>query len=472
MRSGEPTNRKLVTMPFPHVSNWKGLRAYVVVVAISVMAVFVGWAIAQESWGLPALMLGSVLLLLILLTQSISGMLLWWIAVGPLLARWAGVELGAGVPNITFDRLILGILVLLILKEVARARWRDQPQRQSITSVELGLGFWCLVHLGSVLFRSQSMTTGLFNVVQIAILPTMLYYIARSSFRIEETRKHLLRVLSFVAIYLAAGVLYEQITHAAIGSSGAGMISAGLMRSGSFLGTPWTLGYVLLLILPLMFYAEHITQERIQKGFYRLVIFLILLSVFFTYIRSVWITLVLQMFLLAVAFPKWRRLVAAGAIGLVITLIVIWPSLSRSDAVAMQLGNPTNLLGRMQIAEIQWYRFLEQPLFGLGESQGRIGLENTASHNTWLVMLVELGLIGTIPLLLAIGSAVWQRIRVLRMEGLSTASGRWGLVLLISLIPFGVISNAVDLTYFTFELALTFTYLALLVPSPEQRGSS
>jgi hypothetical protein len=465
-------NKKQIKLASASKRNWNALRPFVLLATVGVIAVILGVAIAQENWLLLALILGGGGLLLVLLTQTIRSLFFWWIALGPLLARWGGIELGTGVPNITFNRVMAVFLIILMLKELLGARWTEHLQRFSITLVDFGLGLWCLVYLASGLLRSESVISGLFNVFQIAVLPTMIYYAARFVFHTEEDIRKFMRTLAFVTIYLVAGTLYEQITHTTIiANAGAGMIQAGLMRSGSFLGAPWTLGYVLLLILPLMFYAEDIAQNRLRRHFYRFVILAILLAVFFTYIRAVWIALMLQTLLLVIVFPKWRRLMAFGTIGLAIILFTLWPSLSTSDAITMQLGNPANLLIRAEIAEMQWHRFLERPWLGFGGNQGRVGLEETPAHNTWLVMLVELGLVGTIPLLVAIGSAVLQEVRtVLRAGRLSTISGRWSMVLLISLMPLIIVSNAVDLTYFTFELGLTFVYLALLVGSKRIYG--
>jgi hypothetical protein len=437
----------------------------VMVIGTCVGAAWVGTLIAEGHWAIPMLLVGSALIVPLLVTQPVRRLFLCWLAFGPVFARWGGIELGGGIPNITLDRLMVGMFAVKMTGQLLRESRGNAPVPLQIGLMDWALGGWIAVYLASTLLRGANLATGLFGVLQTAIFPAIVYYVTPLAIRTREDIRHLIDVLACVAVYLAVGAGIEQVQGIPLASGGAGLIRAGIFRSGSFVGAPWTLSYVLLLILPLLVFAEE-AEVKGRRWLYRLAVASVFIAVFLSFNRSGWIALALELVVVLVFIPRWRGFVIVSTLVLAVVLTAVWPSLSVSDAYLLQLGDPTNYLGRLELAQVQWSFFLNQPWVGYGAGQGRLlGAEADASQNTWLTMLLEIGLIGTVSLLLFVGSAVWHRVGPLRTLGLSATSRKWSILLLASIAPMLMLSSSVDLTYFTFELCVTFAYLALFVHS-------
>ncbi len=127
-----------------------------------------------------------------------KGGLLFWLVTTPLFSLWAGIRLGAGVPDLTYDRLfigtILGILVVRMILGVTR------PVRPG--PIEWAMAAFTVITAASLVW-SSSTTTDLQLLLDAYITPFLVYWIARNLFAADAAPRGLIGSLIGLAAFLA-----------------------------------------------------------------------------------------------------------------------------------------------------------------------------------------------------------------------------------------------------------------------------
>ncbi|MCA9269816.1 MAG: O-antigen ligase family protein, partial [Planctomycetales bacterium] len=200
-----------------------------------------------------------------------------------------------------------------------------------------------------------------------------------------------------------------------------------------------------------------------------------LAAAYFTYTRSVWLgfALALLFFLLMALRGKWRALVVLGAVGAAVLVVAVkGDSLVafKRDTSAADTAESTYM--RASFAYVSWRMFQERPLTGIGfgqfpkESIHYLGDRSTSlrleairgyiHHNTFLSVLVEMGLFGLVLLLAFYFLWARQAWQLWRRADLPVWVRGHGLLLLTVLGPYFLQMLFREVSYSPVENGLMF----------------
>ena len=186
-------------------------------------------------------------------------------------------------------------------------------------------------------------------------------------------------------------------------------------------------GTVLGMILFMTFYIFTFTNKAWKKICLSLLMILILTTVLFTMQRASWLGVIIPLFLIPIFFKQARTVIIMGYLALAIFGFTQYASDSlklssysagdeaREESIVKKISGRTtaggSVYGRINLYITAWKMFTERPLMGFGYNsygehnrqymgpvkgipyKGVISAENTL-HDSWMSILVELGLVG------------------------------------------------------------------------------
>lgn len=203
-------------------------------------------------------------------------------------------------------------------------------------------------------------------------------------------------------------------------------------------------------------------------------------ALWYTYARASLIAVVVAIALIA-AFKSQARYTLIGAVVLSVVLtIATWGLVGESSVVNERFGNVTNAQVRVLLTAWSLELAAQRPVLGWGYgsfdaaktyAESSIADIPTAfasedtSHNTLLTVLVELGLLGAVPLLLAILVPVRESVRRL----IKGSSRDWRLFAALGgLVVYGINALFIDMRFFSFPALIAWMLLGMLCMILEQ----
>jgi O-antigen ligase len=333
-----------------------------------------------------------VLLILPWLIQDAFRPFILLILTWPLLNLYFRVPLPAGIPDITYDRSMVLLLVCIIILEVLTRKRR----LTKITLLDILVLIYFIAQLSSYVFVIWFEKTGnpdLNGLLNALLIPLMLYWLVKNLLVSRAHLKWLLYTFVIASLLICLTGLYEQAIGVAVfqpewddwGNRAAGvMINPAIY--GSILGVGILAGFCLL----------YQTKRKLIRVAITLTIGILLFGVFLSYTRSAWVSVTVVLF--AAQFfinDLWKKSLPIFMIGLLL-LVFIWPTLSNSSFVKERASNTETIDTRINLLKFGWKLFLEKPIFGWGAGalntlSQRQGLYS--SHNIYLTFLVDGGLI-------------------------------------------------------------------------------
>ncbi len=220
------------------------------------------------------------------------------------------------------------------------------------------------------------------------------------------TRRRLLRLIDATllpAIVIALYGIYSYFTR----QNGIVDPQTGFFRIGSIFGAPPTLAIFLSIIIPLAFYRT-LTLPKLKRLIGIAIIFLLLVTLGLTYSRGPLIFVPLSILVMVIFLPFWK--LKAGVFSmLAIALLVV---INTSIVTRFLNQDLSTLNGRTYLWQALLDHFDPAQLLGNGLQSSDLLLFNlkvgigqgiiaTATHNIFLEVLYEQGLIGLTLLLLA-----------------------------------------------------------------------
>jgi hypothetical protein len=143
-------------------------------------------------------------------------------------------------------------------------------------------------------------------------------------------------------------------------------------------------------------------------------------ALYFTYTRGpiLGIAAVATVMPLLATRARWASVLAFAAVGLL--LFAGWKEITSSATYKARFGVTATVTTRAELADLQLELFRQKPLFGWGYNtfdQAKLtsptrdpGIEGISSHNTFLTVLVELGITGLVLLVLPWAVISWRAI--------------------------------------------------------------
>lgn len=357
-------------------------------------------------------LLGMLALLLVGLV-NIRYLFVLWVVTLPF-AQWSLYDLGS--MNVYVDRLVLtcvlfACILYVLLKKLSFA---------TFSRVELLMLAFTLICLISAR-NSQSLDrVGFGFLVSAYILPFLAYYLARSFLQDDGDIRRFCLALTGLGIYLAYVGICEQLYQPLvfpryIVDPHYIIANAGRSVGPSLEPVGYGVGLVFCLLLSIHLLCKSHDLLTPAKGLAFVGLLTLPIAIVFTYTRAVWIGLLLSLGVLFRLYPGKRRL-----FGIFLAVLVSGFLLIQTVQTSKTVGSVHNVVERdtiyvrISMAKAGLKMFLDAPLFGVGYLQARttftpyfepvgtssVPREGFLIHNTFVNILVELGIIGFVPFVL------------------------------------------------------------------------
>lgn len=367
-------------------------------------------AFRHATW--PITVVGLSLYFFVLIASPLAG-LLFWIVTAPF-SRFVYLDLvmGRGIPDFTLTRICAGVLIVLVLAQLAIGR------RQAARLIALdGLVLAMLLGIGASIPASlDGMKAAVTNFGDTYLVPAVIYFLARLLVRGRRQAEAVAAAFIILGVVLTTVALQEQIMGRSLFlySERSWFYSKDIHRLAGLLGSPAFFAVLITMSTGFavwrMIHAPGIESRMLHGIFAAYTV----IGVYITYNRAGWLALALNLLILAVAWPRFRRVFAAVMVVGAIVVAMSWGSVQSSVVVTQRLAARGPIDYRLEIWGRAALILARNPIFGLGYSNfGQVylqynpawteGIVLPAPHNSVLEILFDNGLIGGLPYLAMIG---------------------------------------------------------------------
>lgn len=441
-----------------------GLGGLAIAVAVLAFSLFTGWNIARGS----TLLWAPLVLAILALYGTVRPDLLFvgWLAVAPFIQEAARETAIGWVLTNAFYVLPVGVFLIRMSRSNSLApnvRWYDL----------LPAGYVCLILISQAMVDTAALQSPGFytNLVHTGILigPPMYYFCAFGPLQRLSPRYLGVAVLVSCSLVGALGI-FEHFTHWNLW--GLDLLDDP-PRIVVTLSNPAVLG---------AFYGAGIVTATAILGWSgpqllrRLSVVTLVLAfpaLFFTYTRGGVVATVAVTAVLVALRPRARVVAAILAILAIFVVWFSWGEISSSSLYQQRAANSYNVQGREAQGKAALQLAAERPLFGWGYGQYDEAKTGAAlytgtlsesvyrytSHNTYLTILVELGVAGLAIAFLPWLIVVWSTVR--RFS--STPYPSWYTLSLLAIVGVVVLTAlTTDMRFFSFVPALAWSAVGLL----------
>lgn len=397
---------------------------------IAALAAAVAAGILLSLWLETLVALVGLCFLLAVVFQPLIGLLAWLVA-APVLNYYVRIPFPAGVPDVTFQRMVVGLLLVVVFTPVILGR-KPFPRMGGTGKAMLAFS---AIGLVLCFVGTPPVTRNLELFFRAYPMAFLIYFITTQVVRSDRDIRTALWLVALLAAYLSAIGIYQRFTgNVLFVPASADLNSTYLWQVGRATG-PFSssveFGAVVAAGLLAIFLLVGHRRNDLQAAVLWLVVPLTALAMLYSYTRAVWLG-----FLLAAVgtygwAPRLRRLLARtallGAVAAAIATPILW-----SDtlfAARVQAVNP--LTGRLLMYPTALRMAIHRPLFGYGVSPTTFGQARgeffgsfagigtstgqylNPPHNELLHVLVLTGFVG-LAAYVAIYVTLWRRSRRLK----------------------------------------------------------
>ncbi len=339
---------------------------------------------------------------------------LFWLVTAPF-ARFIHleIELGRRIPNLTLNRLMVGILLVLFLAQVtihrrrlARFHWAD---------------LYLVVFLGAS-FLSLSISVvdfakGFKAVLDLLVVPALVYFLAKNLTTNRNELKSVLVAMMIVGLYLSLLATREQLTGKVwfYPEDRSVEYSANVRRVVGLLGNPAFISMIINMAFPWVFYL-FLTRGK-HPVLRATVILALFAGIYFCMNRSGWAALVVTLLAMAVLVPESRRFFVMVLVVIGVVAVIYGALILASPVVQERLTAEGPIEYRMQTWDVAWRMIKDHPAFGVGwESFSHYYsrydvwdiylIATPTPHNTFLWVTLMGGLVALVPFVLLLAALV------------------------------------------------------------------
>ncbi len=315
----------------------------------------------------------------------------------------------------------LPLVVLLLLIASRMLRIRSRPLGR-LGVPELLMGAYVLASLLSIGYTSSAFGTSVINLYDRVVVPMCLYLIVRLA---RPTEASLRWLVPIAAITVTMQTLIGALSWLAPGTLPTEWLGRAGSRTIGSLGSPSVYGVAVLAAGAFALHAAATEPRREVRIALRLLFGASVVMAVLTFSRGVWLAAVVVVVAMVLVHPRQVRRVAVMAVPLLIVLSFTGAVSGQIETIQNRLQSEETALERLPIALASWRMFEQKPLTGWGfdnfdrydrEFQSEVGdfipEKDHASHNVYLTLLAEQGLVGW---LLFLGPAAWLLVRTVRV---------------------------------------------------------
>lgn len=431
-------------------------------------------------WWLPlAAILCGLPLVSFLVLEPFKGLIMW-LMLSPAFGSYIQLSLPGGIPDLTFDRIVVGCFVLALVLRVMFRGGRTLPFGQT----EKAMGLFVVMGLLDVFFRSETKGSDSLIFFDEYGIPFLLFVVAKNLFHSPEQIQQFVRVLFLVAVYLAVYGIYQFLTHGNLGTYEHDPATLGHLVEGRAVG-PYVnaaiYGTVLTFAFVWTLYLVPLERWTGAQFFISMGLALIGLGIFVSVTRAVWLGFLAALFVVQLLDRKWRKPFVLGLLGVMLLSFALWfkgsdPSLAQERLVAED-----SVQQRLVSYKLALLMSLAKPVFGYGRGDvpfatGRteylariesnwleLGADVGPPHNQYLYTLVQYGLIGLAAYAAIFVYIVRSGITLMRSVPDPDSGQRQFVVLFWGMLAaYLVVGLFTDVVAFTFLGALLYIFAGVL----------
>jgi len=399
------------------------LRAYQVGKAALLAAIYAatGWVLAHaifsEKWRWVTAGTAMGMALVLVLVHPLSA-LLGWLVISPYAPFFGlNIQLGAGVPDLSLDRIAVGSLVALLLGQAVLGRGRLAP----LTRTDILILLYCVGYSVSGVISYLGPVTAYQAFFDAVYTPVLVYFLAKNLIRNRRDLNMAIVALGVICTYLALLTIREQITGEVLFHPPGRSVyyTEHIHKVAGLLGNPTFTDIIIAMSMPLLL------VQIFRSRFWWLKVLGVPLAgvwgygVYMTFVRAGWLALFMSLLTLAILWPKFRKpffvLVVLGTV----LVVVNWAEITQSYVFTERLTAVRSIDSRKMGIHLAWQLFLKYPLVGVGFANfGEIAAKEfgwhiarfapPSPHNSYLYIAVSGGLLAFVPYVLMFLSILWD----------------------------------------------------------------
>jgi O-antigen ligase len=402
-----PRGINLVSIVLPFVA---GLILALLILVIGPIASVAAFALVALPW----------------LLKDIYRLFIWLIISWPILILYIRVPLPAGIPDLGYDRVLVLLLVCIFVIEALLLK-RKILKITLLDILVIGYLIAQVITRLNVLWFGGVGSADLNGLLDIIIVPIILYWIVKNLLNEDIKLKWFLYALVIASFLVCLTGLYEQIMGVRIFKASISLggwetqyiwedVPGG--RAAGAMGNPAVYGAVVGMgILASICILPHTKSRFIQIALVA-VCAILLYGVIVCYTRSAWVSVIGVLFIAQFFISNmWKKTLPLIVIGLIF-LLFIWNQIPGVSNIMHRAEYTNSLPVRFELIQLGWERFLEKPFMGWGSGAlNAFGLTQVSvvSHNIYLTMLVDGGLFLFLAFFAVIVYLIIKAIRVYLM---------------------------------------------------------
>jgi O-antigen ligase len=392
--------------------------------------------------------------------------LVGWFALSPWLQPFYDDYLRIGTP-VSFDRLFFpAVFAAFLIRRLVTRR------KLTIDWVTGSMAVFATYYAVTLLYANDPYKDGV-ALVQHYILSFATYVVVAATVTTSARLWTLLTVNAVNIALLDLVGVQEHFTGTSIFTGDLAFTGIYQGRSAGPFVNPAVYGVVLVMMAFLAIGFARRARNPRDVVWVGLLSALTICALYFTYTRSVWVSLAVGVVVFAIADRRLRRPIFTASIALGIAIAFLYPALEADPDLYNRITDPSNGIGRLDNAELQWQAFANSPL--IGDGPGVFNAyhnirEGWVSHNAFLTIIVDNGILGLLAFVAALTAATIRMVRALIDSAPNTFERDTIVACLAGLAAYLTTTMFIDDIYFVFPTAFFWLVLALPVAIGKRGG--
>lgn len=450
--------------------------------AAAVLAVVLSLSVLTWQPGSVLAVIAGVVSIAAVFRAPRAGLLLWLVTT-PILSFWVVIPLGAGVPDVTYNRVFVASMLAVIL---LRAVLGLGP------GLRAGKIEWTMVLFvtlaGISLWKSQRLTTDLQLLLDAYIVPFLIFWIARTLYAESGSLRAVVGTLIVLGVSLAATGFLQRLG-GRVPLTPVGFQPIHLDRMTGVFDNAAEFGGVLAMIACVCLSFASASRSYASRLGLLAAATLLGVTAVLSMTRAVWLGMLVGVIIIAWRSSLARRLLGWSAVPAFVVGIVVLPAiigdLFAPNTMRERAGEIGPVYNRVIATTTALRMWTDKPLFGygfgryvylenhreylrpVGSIAAELGARVDVPHNEFLHLLVLTGAVGLAVYLFIIYQAArvarrWQILPPGPARGLALGfSGSMAVYLINGLFA--------DLVFFWFHSALFYFLLGTLMGVRDRR---
>ncbi|TFG40966.1 MAG: hypothetical protein E4H48_06800 [Syntrophobacterales bacterium] len=288
-----------------------------------------------------------------------------WIGSTPILTNFIRVDMGAGIPDITIDRVASLLLFMVLLFQVA-VRMRNLHRMVPLDWLMLAI----FVLLLPGVFRGFDPITAAQQIFDQILAPFIVFFLAKNLLTSQREIRPLVWTLGVVTLYCAVLGFQEHYTEysffTATGELSWQQEGALADRIQGPFESPQVLGTVMVGGIVFFFYQMFSARRTLSRMAAFLILVIHTFVTYWTYRRSVWMGYFATLVFLGLVEKRFRRpLILLIALSTIVVAFN-WQHIADSSVFQERLANSRTVNDRYIVWLTAWEMAKRFPLFGTG----------------------------------------------------------------------------------------------------------